>query len=79
VASAPLSLHAPEDWPALLSVTQVAELFAVNRQTVQAWIDRGELPATKIGRLWRIAAEDVWPMVPRTIRDTWPPGRWRAR
>lgn len=75
----PLSLHAPEEWPPLLSVTQVAELFVVNRQTVQAWIDRGDLPAVKVGKLWRIAPEDVWPWVPRTIRASWPQGRWSTQ
>jgi excisionase family DNA binding protein len=75
--SRPLSLQAPQDWPALLSVTQVAELLLLNRQTVQAMIARGELPAVKTGKLWRIAPEDVWPFVPTGIRSRWPEGPWR--
>lgn len=32
----PLSLHHPEHWPALLNVTEVAELLLVDRHTIKA-------------------------------------------
>ena len=35
-----------------------------------------ELPASRVGKLWRIAAEDVWPLVPPGIRARWPDGPW---
>lgn len=73
---APLSLHEPQHWPAVLGTTQVADLLAINRQTILAMIARGELPATRVGKLWRIAAEDVWPLVPPAIRARWPDGPW---
>jgi excisionase family DNA binding protein len=72
-----LSLRNPQDWPPLLTVTQVAELLLLNRQTVLAMIDRKELPAVKAGKRWRIAPEDVWPFVPSGIRARWPEGPWR--
>jgi excisionase family DNA binding protein len=73
---APLDVHTPEDWPAALSTTQVARLLAVHRDTVLVWCDTGRLPAAKVGTRWRVAAEDVWPLVPPGIRATWTPGPW---
>jgi excisionase family DNA binding protein len=73
-----LSPHHPESWPAALSSTQVAGLLAVNRQTIHAMIQRGELQAAHVGKLWRIAAEEVWPLIPAPIRAQWPDGRWSA-
>jgi excisionase family DNA binding protein len=74
----PLSLHEPQTWPLLLSATQVAGLLLVDRQTVAAMIDRGELEGSKIGKQWRIAPEDVWPLIPSGVRARWPPGPWRG-
>jgi excisionase family DNA binding protein len=74
----PLSLHEPHTWPQLLSATQVAGLLLVDRQTVVAMIDRGELAGSKIGKQWRIAPEDVWPLIPAGVRARWPPGPWRS-
>lgn len=74
----PLSLHEPQTWPQLLSATQVAGLLLVDRQTVVAMIDRGELVGSKIGKQWRIAPEDIWPLIPAGVRARWPPGPWRG-
>jgi excisionase family DNA binding protein len=73
-----LSPHSPQDWPATLGTTQVAGLLGVNRRTVHAMIARGELDAVQVGKLWRIAAEEVWPLIPPPIRAQWPDGPWRA-
>jgi excisionase family DNA binding protein len=35
--------------PAYLTVGEVAELLRLNQQTVRNWIDRGELPAVRVG------------------------------
>jgi excisionase family DNA binding protein len=72
-----LSPHKPHEWPAILTTTQVASLLSISDQTVRTLIDRCELPATRVGKPWRIAAEDVWPFVPPGIRATWPAGPWR--
>ncbi len=77
--SAPLSLREPQNWPPLLSATQVADLLLLERHTVLAMISRGELPATKAGRQWRIAPEDVAPFIPASVREAWPPGPWHVR
>jgi excisionase family DNA binding protein len=71
----PLSLHEPHTWPQLLSATQVAALLLVDRQTVVAMIERGELAGSKIGKQWRIAPEDVWPLIPAGVRAAGRPDR----
>ncbi len=73
-----LSIHKPQDWPTVLTSGQVAEILVLHRQTIQSMITRGELPAVKAGKLWRIAPEDVWPFVPPGIRARWPDGPWRS-
>ena len=74
----PLSLHEPQNWPQLLSATEVAGLLRVNRQTIVSMIARGEIAGVKVGKQWRIAPEDVWALIPAGTRARWPPGPWRA-
>ena len=59
-----LNIHKPQDWPAVLTSGQVADILVLHRQTIQSMISRGELAAVKAGKLWRIAPEDVRPFVP---------------
>ncbi len=42
-----------------LSITQVAELLNVHRNTVVNWINEGKIPARKFGGVWRILRSDV--------------------
>jgi excisionase family DNA binding protein len=79
VAQADLSLHRPDEWPEVLSVSQVSQLLAIGRAAVIAAIERGELSAIAIGGQYRIAAESVWRLVPEEIRTNWPDGRWRTQ
>lgn len=41
-----------------LTVAEVAETLKLNQQTVRNWIDRGELPAVRVGRRVRIKRSD---------------------
>ena len=41
----------------LLTVEEVAQTLRISDQTVVAMCKRGELPAIKVGKLWRIYAE----------------------
>ncbi len=45
-----------------LTTRQVATLLNVNPKTVLRLIQRGQLPARKVGRVWRISprALDAW-------------------
>ncbi len=42
-----------------LSITQVAELLNVHRNTVVNWVTAGTIPAQKFGGVWRILRSDV--------------------
>ena len=40
--------------PPTLTVRQVAQLLQVEPRTIRRNIERGDIPAKKIGRVWRI-------------------------
>ena len=42
-----------------LTVAEVAGMLKLNQQTVRNWIDRGQLPATRVGRRVRIRHADL--------------------
>ena len=42
-----------------LSVDEIASYLGVKRDTVYKWIDRKQLPAHKVGRLWKFSKEEV--------------------
>ena len=42
-----------------LSVDEIAAYLGVKRDTVYKWIDRKQMPAHKIGRLWKFRKEEV--------------------
>jgi excisionase family DNA binding protein len=73
-----LSLHAPQDWPELLSPQDVAGLLRIATGTVARWCETGQIEAVRVGRRWRIPPEAVWPLVPPSIRAQWPAGPWRG-
>jgi excisionase family DNA binding protein len=47
------------DLGSLISVEDAAQLLAVNRQKVRAFIGQGRLPAVRIGREWRVSVVDL--------------------
>jgi excisionase family DNA binding protein len=48
-----------------LTVADVAMILKLNQQTVRNWIDRGELPAIRVGRRVRIRRSDFDQLVER--------------
>jgi excisionase family DNA binding protein len=74
---AALSLHRPDEWPEVLSVSQVAQLLQAGRQTIRDQIISGRLDAIRVGNLYRVPAESVWPLIPDVIRNQWPDGPWQ--
>ena len=42
-----------------LSVDEIALYLGVKRDTVYKWIDRKQMPAHKVGRLWKFRKEEV--------------------
>ena len=45
-----------------LSVDEIADYLGIKRDTVYKWIDRRNMPAYKVGMLWKFRVEEV---------DTW--------
>lgn len=41
------------------SLEEVAEYLAVNKDTIRNWIKKQEIPAHKIGKLWRFKLSEV--------------------
>lgn len=45
-----------EPW---LSVQEIAQHLTVSKETIYRWLDRKQIPAHRIGRLWRFKATEV--------------------
>ncbi len=41
------------------SIQSIAEILDVSVKTVRRWINRGELPAHKLGNQWRVSSLDL--------------------
>ncbi len=46
----------PHRW---LSVEEIAEYLGVSKDTVYAWISKRNMPAHRIGRLWKFKADEI--------------------
>ena len=53
-----------------LTPREVMELLAIGRNTFYRLVNSGELPAFRIGKLWRVYSEDLRRYVERQIADT---------
>ena len=43
----------------MLTVTEVANMFSVSRQTVLKWINNGKIKAVKVVKVYRIPKEEI--------------------
>ena len=41
------------------SMKEICEYLGVSRDTVHAWIEKRNMPAAKIGRLWKFKVSEV--------------------
>ena len=57
-----------EPW---LSLDEIAEHLGVSRDTVYRWIDNREMPAHKVGRLWKfkVSQVDEWVQVGKAAEE----------
>lgn len=46
----------PEPW---LSVGGIAVHIGVSKETIYRWLERGRIPAHRIGRLWKFKSSEV--------------------
>ena len=51
--------EALKDIDELLTVTEVATMFSVSRQTVLKWINNGKIKAVKVVKVYRIQKEEI--------------------
>jgi excisionase family DNA binding protein len=42
-----------------LSVEEIAAHLGVNRDTIYKWIERKQMPAHKLGKLWKFKVSEV--------------------
>lgn len=42
-----------------LTVEQIAKHLQVSKETIYRWLDRGSIPAHKIGRQWRFQIPEI--------------------
>jgi excisionase family DNA binding protein len=42
-----------------LSVDDICKYLGVSKDTIYKWIDRGGMPAHRVGRLWKFKKEEV--------------------
>jgi len=54
-----LELEAMQEHERWLAVDEIAAHIGVNRDTVYKWIERKQLPAHKLGKLWKFKVSEV--------------------
>ena len=42
-----------------LSVEQVAEYLGISKETVYRWLEKGKVPAHRVGKLWRFDTQEI--------------------
>jgi excisionase family DNA binding protein len=54
------------------STDEIATHLGIRRDTVYKWIDRYDLPAHKVGRLWKFRKDEVdqWVLTNKQHRET---------
>lgn len=55
-----------------LSVDEIATYLGIKRDTIYKWIDRKNLPAHKVGSLWKFRKEEIdeWIRSGQAARDS---------
>jgi excisionase family DNA binding protein len=53
--------------PEFLTLQEVADIVRAAPNTVWTWVKRGQLPATRAGKLWRVSKEDLSAFLHRPI------------
>lgn len=59
-----------------MSTKQASEAYGVHPETLRRWIDRGLLPAVRVGNAWALEAKDVEAVLANRPKS---PGRPRKK
>ncbi|MEJ0006337.1 MAG: helix-turn-helix domain-containing protein [Steroidobacteraceae bacterium] len=59
----------PAPTPSLLSIEQVAQILTLNARTVRSYVRKGSLKATRIGKQYRIALDDLEAFTGRPVKS----------
>lgn len=46
----------PDRW---LSVEEIAQYLGISRDTVYSWVGKTDIPAHKVGRLWKFKTDEI--------------------
>lgn len=49
-------MNSLEKW---LSVEEIAEHLGISKETVYRWLEKGSIPAHRIGKLWKFKPSEV--------------------
>ena len=53
----------------MYTVTEVAKMFSVSRQTVLKWINNGKIKAVKVVKVYRIPKEEIDRLIDKQIKE----------
>lgn len=42
-----------------LSVDEIAEHLGISRETIYRWLEKGKIPAHRLGKLWKFKASEI--------------------
>lgn len=42
-----------------LSVNEIGEHLGVSKETIYRWLEKGKIPAKRVGKLWKFKASEV--------------------
>jgi excisionase family DNA binding protein len=49
-------VNSNERW---LSVSEISDYIGVSKETVYRWLDKGKVPAHKVGKLWKFKTIEI--------------------
>lgn len=51
-----MELQITDRW---LSVQEIAKYLGISKETVYRWLDKGRIPAHRVGKLWKFKTSEV--------------------
>ncbi len=51
-----MNLEVADRW---LSVQEIAQYLGISKETVYRWLEKGKIPAHRVGKLWKFKTKEV--------------------